>query len=192
VRSRDVFHDPTQRLAEAALALGLAHRNLNYYAMLGTPLGTAIAAPVPQTRELMCRDGLKYYARIPAKNIRAAQAEVENQRSVLYRSRPQTPAGKILAVELDLAARMAVQSCRIMLWQQAVVGSRDAEVRRMAAAGIGALQKLDCDFQAYWPLRNKGTTAKCSAFLRWRMQDYRRATVYYPPEAARALEQPVH
>jgi hypothetical protein len=192
VLSRDHFHDPTQRLAEAALALGLAHRHLNYYARLGTPLGTAIGAPVPQTRELMCRDGLKYYARIPAKNIRAAQAEVENQRSVLHRSRPQTPAGKILAVELDLAARMAVQSCRIMLWQQAVVGSRNVEARRMAAAGIGALQKLDRDFKAYWPLRNKGTTAKCSAFLRWRMQDYRRATVYYPPEAARAIEQTVH
>jgi hypothetical protein len=147
---------------------------------------------VPQTRELMCRDGLKYYARIPAKHIRAAQAEVENQRSVLHRSRPQTPAGKILAVELDLAARMAVQSCRIMLWQQAVVGSRNVEARRMAATGIGALQKLDRDFKAYWPLRNKGTTAKCSAFLRWRMQDYRRATVYYLPGAARTLEQPVH
>ena len=39
----------------------------------------------------------------------------------------------------------------------------------MAAAGIGALQKLDRDFKAYWPLRNKGTTAKCSTFLRWRM-----------------------
>jgi hexosaminidase len=192
VLSRDLFHDPTQRLAKAALALGLAHRHLNYYTRLGTPLGTAIAAPVPQTRELMCRDGLKYYARIPAEHIRAAQAEVEKQRSVLGRARPLIPAGRILAVELDLAARMAVQSCRIMLWQQAIVGSRDAEARRMAAAGIGALQKLDRDFKAYWPLRNKGTTAKCSAFLRWRMQDYRRATVYYLPGAARALEQPVH
>ena len=192
VLSRDLFHDPTQRLAEAALALGLAHRHLNYYARLGTPLGTAIAAPVPQTRELMCRDGLKYYARIPAKHIRAAQAEVEKQRSVLCRARPQTPAGRILAVELDLAARMAVQSCQIMLWQQAIVGSRNVEGRRMAAAGIGPLQKLDRDFKAYWPLRNKGTTAKCSTFLRWRMQDYRCATVYYPPEAARALEQTVH
>jgi hypothetical protein len=192
VLSRDLFHDPTQRLAEAALALGLAHRHLNYYARLGTPLGTAIAAPVPQTRELMCRDGLKYYARIPAKHIRAAQAEVEKQRSVLCRARPQTPAGRILAVELDLAARMAVQSCQIMLWQQAIVGSRNVEARRMAAAGIGALQKLDRDFKAYWPLRNKGTTAKCSTFLRWRMQDYRCATVYYLPGAARALEQPVH
>jgi hexosaminidase len=191
VLSRDVFHDPTQRMAKAALGLSLAHRKLNYYSRLGTPLGTAISAPVPQTRELMCRDGLKYYARIPAKNIRAARDEVETQRAVLYGSRPRTSAGEILAVELDMAARMAVESCRIMLWQQAVVGGRGSQARLMATAGIRALRELDRDFQAYWPSRNKGTTAKCSAFLRWRMQDYRRATVFYQPEAARRLEQSV-
>jgi len=96
---------------------------------------------VPQTRELACRDGLKYYARIAAKNIRAAQDEVEKQRAVLYRARPQTRLGEILAVELDMAARMAAESCRIMLWQQALVGGRDTEARRMAAAGIRALQE---------------------------------------------------
>jgi hexosaminidase len=191
VLSRDVFHDPTQRMAKAALGLGLAHRKLNYSARLGTPMGTAISAPVPQTRELMCRDGLKYYARIPARNIRAAQNEVEKQRAVLYHSRPRTSAGKILAVELDMAARMAVESCRIMLWQQAVVGGRASQARVMATAGIRALRELDRDFQAYWPLRNKGTTAKCSAFLRWRIKDYRRATVFYQPAAARRLEQSV-
>ena len=175
-----------------ALALGLAHRKLDYYAGLGTPLGTAISAPVPQTRELMCRDGLKYYARIPARNIRAAQAEVEAQRTVLRAARPRTRAGEILAVEFDLAARMAVQSCRIMLWQQAVVGGREAQARRMAAAGIRALQDLNRDFRAYWPARNQGTTAKCSAFLRWRIQDYRRNSVYYRPETARLPEQSVH
>jgi hypothetical protein len=188
VLSRDIFHDPTHRVAEAALALGLAHRKLNYSAPLGTPLGTAIAAPVTKTRELMCRDGLKYYARIPAKNIRAAQDEVEAQRVALNRARPLTPAARILARELDLAARMAVQSCRIMLWQQAVVGGRHSQARRMATAGIRALQELDRDFRACWPLRNKGTTAKCSAFLRWRMGDYRSGTVYYPPELARITE----
>jgi hypothetical protein len=188
VLSRDVFHDPTRRVAEAALALGLAHRKLNYSAPLGTPLGTAIAAPVPKTRELMCRDGLKYYARIPAKNIRAAQDEVEAQREVLNRARPLAPAAQILARELDLAARMAVQSCRIMLWQQSVVSGRDSQARRMAVAGIRALRELDRDFRTCWPLRNKGTTAKCSAFLRWRMEEYRRGTVFYPPRVARILE----
>jgi hypothetical protein len=188
VLSRDIFHDPTQRVAKGALALGLAHRKLNYSAPLGTPLGTAIAAPVPKTRELMCRDGLKYYARIPAKNIRAAQDEVEAQRAAMKRACPRTREGNVLAVELDLAARMAVQSCRIMLWQQAVVGCRHSQARRMATTGIRALQELDRDFRACWPLRNKGTTAKCSAFLRWRMEDYRRGTVFYPPEVARILE----
>ena len=188
VLSRDIFHDPTRRLAEAALALGLAHRKLNYYATLGTPLGTAIAAPVPRTRELMCRDGLKYYARIPGRNIRAAQDEVEAQRAVLRQARPRTGTGKALASEFDLAARMAVESCRIMLWQQAVVGGRAAPARRMAVAGIRALRELDRDFRSFWPLRNKGTTAKCSTFLRWRIEDYRRGQVYYAPEAARLLE----
>ena len=188
VLSRDVFHDPTRQMAEAALALGLAHRKLNYSAPLGTPLGTAIAAPVPKTRELMCRDGLKYYARIPAKHIRAAQDEVEAQRVALNRARPLTPAAQILAPELDLAARMAVQSCRIMLWQQSVVSGRDSQARRMAVADIRALQELDRDFRAYWPLRNKGTTTKCSAFLRWRMEDYRRDTVFYLPKVARIVE----
>ncbi len=144
---------------------------------------------MPETRELMCRDGLKYYARIPAKNIRAAHEEIEKQRAVLQGARPRTRAGEVLALEFDLAARMAVQSCRIMLWQQAVVAGRTAQARRMAAAGIRVLKELDRDFRTYWPLRNKGTTAKCAAFLRWRMQDYRRGTVYYRPEAAQVLGQ---
>src|ERR1035441_5776829 len=96
-------------MAEAALALGLAHRQLKYYAGLGTPLGTTIAAPVPKTREMMCRDGLKYYARIPEENVRAALGEVEKQRTVLHGARPSTRAGQDLAVEFDLAARLAVQ-----------------------------------------------------------------------------------
>ena len=85
-----------------------------------------------------------------------------------------------------MAARMAVQSCRIMLWQQAMVAGKDAQARRLAHCGIRALRSLDRDFRSYWPLRNKGTTAKCAAFLRWRMKDYREGTVFYPPAGARA------
>jgi hypothetical protein len=188
VLSRDIFHDPTQRMAQAALALGLAHRKLHYYATNVTPLGAAVAAPVPKTRELMCRDGLRYYARIPRKNIRAAQDEVEKQRAVLHGSRPRTPAGEILSAEFDLAARMAVQSCKIMLWQQALAGGRRALAKRLARAGIAELRELDRDFQAAWPLRNKGTTAKCSAFLRWRIEDYRRGILHFPPDVARVTE----
>jgi len=188
VLSRDVFHDPTRRIAEAALGLGFAHRKFDHYAENATPYGAVIAAPRPQTHEPFCRDGLKYYARIPEKNIRAALAEVEKQRAVLRGSRPRTRAGESQSVELDLAARMAAQSCGIMLWQQAVVGGREARARRLAAAGIGALSDLDRDFRRYWPLRNKGTTAKCSPFLRWRREDYRRGIVYYLPKVARILE----
>ncbi len=188
VLSRDVFHDPSQQVARAALGLGLAHRKFKFYAVNVTPFGAVIAAPRPQTRELDCRDGLKYYARIPADNIRAALHEVEALRAALGRGHPQSPAAKILALELDLAARMAAESCRIMLWQQAVGGGRAAEGRRLAAAGLRALEELHRDFRSYWPLRNKGTTAKCSTFLRWRMEDYRHGTVYYAPAAARVPE----
>jgi hypothetical protein len=188
VLSRDVFHDPTQRMAQAALALGLAHRKLKYDALNVTPFGAVIAAPVPTTRELDCRDGLKYYARIPERHIRAAEEEVETQRAVLRRARPGTPTSQLLASELELAARMAVQSCRIMLWQQALASGHDGLARRIAKAGIADLRSLDHDFADSWPLRNKGTTAKCSAFLRWRMEDYRRGTLHFPPDVARALE----
>jgi hypothetical protein len=65
VLSRDVFDDPAQRVASSALALGFAHKKLHYCAPNVTPLGAVIAAPPPALRELFCRDGLKYYARIP-------------------------------------------------------------------------------------------------------------------------------
>ena len=48
-----------------------------------------------------------------------------------------------------------------------------SEAKRLAQAGIRELQKLEKDFNAYWPLRNKATPKHCSAFLRWRINDYR-------------------
>jgi hexosaminidase len=172
VLSRDVFYDPTQRIAKAALALGFAHRKLGYSEPNSTPLGTAIAAPQPESRELFCRNGLKCYARISGTNIRATLATIEKQSADIAKAKPSTRAGRILRLELMLVARMATGSCRIMLWQQALAAGKDAEARRMAGAGIRDLRKLEHEFNAYWPLRNKGTTAKCSAFLRWRMNDY--------------------
>jgi hypothetical protein len=183
--SRDVFNDPTQRTAAAAYNLGFAHQKLNYYAMNVTPLGTVVAAPPPRLRELVCRDGLKYYARIQSKNIRAALDEVEHHRAILYKGTPQTHASEILAVELDMAARMAVESCHIMLWQQALATGKLSAAGQMARSGIRRLQDLDHDFRIYWPLRNKGTTAKCSAFLQWRIDDFRRSRLHFPPEVAR-------
>jgi hypothetical protein len=184
VLSRDVFHEPTQRIAKAALALGFAHRKFNFYAPNVTPFGAVIAAPPPNWRELFCRDGLKYYARILEQNIHAALGEVEEQRALLRRSRPTTFSGEVLALELELAVRMAVQSCHIMLWQQALAAGKSSLARKLARSGIRELRELDHDFRAYWPLRNKGTEEKCSPFLQWRIQDYRRGALHYSSRVA--------
>ena len=185
VLSRDVYEDPTQRVAKAALALGFAHRKFDYLESNITPFGAVIAAPPPETRELFCRNGLKYYARIKTKNIRAAQAEVTKQRAMLRKAKPASKNGASLKLELDLAARMAAQSCDIMLWQQALAAGNTKDAKRIAKAGIAALRQLERDFNAYWPSRNKATTAKCSPFLKWRMEDYRRGKLHFPPEVAR-------
>jgi hypothetical protein len=181
VLSRDIFQDPTERLAQAALALGLAHRKFKFYAPNLTPFGAVLAAPPPERRELVCRDGLKYYADIAADNISAALEEVEKQRAILARSQPSTRAGKILATELDLAARMAAQSCKFMLWQQAVAAGNDSLAKTLARRGARELRRLDRDFSRYWPARNKATPKKCSAFLKWRIDDYRRKTAKTRP-----------
>jgi hexosaminidase len=169
VLSRDVFKDPTGNTAKAALALGRAHRKLKFTAPNETPLGTVIAAPLAEQHELFCRNGLKHYALISSKNIRAALKEIEKQRAILkHASRPKA---KILALELDLAARMAAQSCRFMLWQQARATGKFSEAKRLARAGIRELRKLEKDFKAYWPTRNKATPQHCSTFLKWRIRD---------------------
>ncbi len=185
VLSRDVYEDPTQNLAKAALALGFAHRKFDYLEPNLTPFGAVIAAPAPETRELFCRSGLKYYARIKARKIRAARAEVEKQRAVLAQAKPISKAGEVLKRELDLAARMALQSCRIMQWQQALAAGKAKLAQRLARAGIKELQALERDFKKYWPVRNKATTAKCSPFLQWRINDYRRGKLAFPPNVAR-------
>jgi hypothetical protein len=189
VLNRDVFHDPTRRAAKAAFALGIAHRKFQYTEPNATPFGAVIAAPPPEARELVCRNGLKYYARIPGKNIRAALDEVEAQRAALCHSLPTRRSGEILSLELDLAARMALQSCKIMLWHQALAAGKVSFARRLAKAGIRDLRELANDFDASWPLRNKGATAKCSAFLQWRISDYRKAVLPCPPEIARQTGQ---
>jgi hypothetical protein len=167
VLSRDVFKDPTGNTAKAAFALGRAHRKLKFTAPNETPLGTVIAAPPPGQRELFCRNGLKHYTQISGKNIRAALKEIEKQRALLKHAGP--PKATILALELDLAARMAAQSCQFMLWQQARTAGNNSDAKRLARTGIRELRKLEKDFNAYWPLRNKATPQHCSAFLKWRI-----------------------
>ena len=64
-----------------------------------------------------------------------------------------------------------------MLWQQAVTAGNNSEAKRLAQQGIRELHKLEKDFNAHWPLRNKATPKHCSPFLRWRTEDYRRGHV---------------
>ncbi len=174
VLSRDIFGDSSCRLAGASLALGYAHRRFGVTEPNSTPFGTTLAAPPAALRELYCWNGLKNYRRIPQKNVRAALAEVERHFATVRRSRPNTRLGKLIASELKLAARMAMLSCKFMLWQQTLAAGKHSQARRLAKTGIRELRKLDRDFNAYWPVRNKGTARKCSRFLGWRVADYRR------------------
>ena len=172
VLSRDVFEDSTGKVAEAGFKLGFAHQKLGVQALNETPLGTVVAAPKPADRELFCRNGLKWFSKIPKKKIVAALREIQQQRVTLSCAKPRSNFGKTSAVELDLAARMAEQSCHFMLWQQAVATGKKSEAKSLAQQGIFELQKLKKDFNACWPLRNKATTKHCSPFLQWRIEDY--------------------
>ena len=184
VLDRDVFRDPTGRTAKSALALGRAHRKLRYVEANLTPLGAVIAAPKPGSRELFCRNGLKYYSRIPGRNIRATLAELRKLRAILRSAHPDQQ-GAVLKRELDLAVRMAQESCRIMLWQQALAQGQGKQARRLATQGVRELRSLERDFNDYWPTRNKATSAKCSSFLRWRMDEYRRSELVFRPGSAK-------
>jgi hypothetical protein len=171
VLSRDVFEDATGNIARAGFQLGFAHKKLGLQALNETPLGTVIAAPRPEDRELFCRNGLKWFAKIPAKKILAALKEIERQRIKLNLGRRHAvpPKLKILALELDLAARMAAQSCQFMLWQKAAAAGNKSEAKLLAQKNIRELHKLKKDFEAYWPLRHKATPKHCSQFLDWRI-----------------------
>src|SRR5665213_1604018 len=172
VLSRDVFEDPTGKVAETGFKLGFAYQKLGVNALNETPLGTVIAAPKLKDRDLFCRNGLKWSAKIPAKKILAALNEIKRQRKILARAKPKSDSGNILARELDLAARMAAQSCQFMLWQQSVASGKKSDAKLLAQKSVRELHKLEKDFEAYWPLRNKAATKHCSPFLQWRIEDY--------------------
>jgi hexosaminidase len=172
VLSRDVVEDPTGKIAGAGFKLGFAHQKLGVKTLNETPLGTVIAAPKPEDRELFCRNGLKWFSKIPAKKIQAALKEIEKQRKILSRAKSKSDSGKLLAHELDMAARMAEQSCKFMLWQQAVADGKQPAAKKLAQLGIRELRQLEKDFNSCWPLRNKATPKHCSPFLKWRIDDY--------------------
>lgn len=172
ILNRDIFEDPTGNAAKTGFKLGFAHQKLGVKALNETPLGTVITASKPERQELFCRNGLKWFKKISEKKILAALKEIEEQRKILARAKPQSVSGKTLVVELDLAARMAAQSCHFMLWQQAVAAGEKPAAKLRARKGVSELQALEKDFNAYWPSRNKGTTKHCSPFLQWRIDDY--------------------
>jgi hypothetical protein len=174
VLSRDVFEDSSGKIAEAAFKLGFVHKKLGVSAPNETPLGTVIAAPLLEQRELFCRNGLKWFSKIPPKKIHAALKEIERQIAVLKalgRRHATPPKAQILALELDLAARMAEQSCNFILWQQAVAVGEISKARKLARIGVRELKQLQKNFADYWPLRNKATPKHCSPFLQWRMEE---------------------
>ncbi|MBU6409490.1 MAG: beta-N-acetylhexosaminidase [Verrucomicrobia bacterium] len=176
---RDVFGNV--EIARAAYHLGFIHRKLGVSAPNETPLGTVIAAPPLRERELFCRNGLAWFSKIPPSKIRSAWAALRRQ-LVILADVARDNAGRrnqrsVAALELSLAARMAAESCRFMLWQRAIGAGKIRRAQPLARAGIRELQKIEKDFHAYWPLRNKAAPRHCSPFLRWRVGDYRRGFV---------------
>ena len=135
--------------------------------------------------EMWCPDGLKYYARIDSKNLAAALGEIEAQVAKITRAKSGGPKAASLRKELLLAAWMAAESCRYMIWQQAMSREKTARANAIAKRGIKKLQRLERDFLEYWPLRNKATPAKCSSFLRWRIEDYKKRRLHYSESQAR-------
>jgi hypothetical protein len=102
----------------------------------------------------------------------------------LHRARPNSRSGEVLNLELELAARMAAQSCKIMLWQQSLAKGRETAARAMAKKGIAELHELETEFNAYWPARNKGIAARHWPCFKWRIADYQRGSLHFPPEIA--------
>ncbi len=171
VLSRDLFQDRSRRLAAAALALGLAHRQLKLAAPNETPLGTVITAPPQEQRERFCRHGLKYFTRITGQHIRAALAEIKRQQARLECAQPGGPEGRVLGRELRLAARLAGLSCQYMLWQQTRAAGKTETAKKLAAGMRRELRALDREFNDLWPVRNKATPRHCTPFIRWRLKE---------------------
>jgi hypothetical protein len=170
VLARDIFG--SEKVAKAAFKLGFVHKKLGVTAINETPLGTVIAAPPLERRELFCRNGLKWFAKIRRERVLGTCAEIEDQ---LRRADLLSCSGSILEMELNLAARMAAVSCMFMFWQQVAAEGNKIAMNCVGNQMLAELQKLEVDFKAYWPSRNKGTPRHCSSFLKWRMDDYRKA-----------------
>jgi hypothetical protein len=114
--------------------------------------------------------------------------ELEKYAAALKRSKPATEASSVLKLEFELAWRMAMESCHLMLWQQALAAGKKAEARKLAKRGITSLSEIDAAFNAYWPTRTKGDTGKSTGFLKWRIEDYKKGILHFPPEVAQPVQ----
>ena len=173
VLSRDVFEDSTGKIAAAAFKLGFAHQKLGVKAPNETPLGTVIAAPKPEERELFCRNGLKWFAKIPPGRFAPTLKEIEKQRAVLLRAKPKLGfRTKLLARGTGFGGAHggAVVPVHVVAASASPRGKHQRQ-NGWREQGIRELRKLEKDFNAYWPLRNKATPQHCSAFLKWRIRD---------------------
>jgi hypothetical protein len=113
---------------------------------------------------------------------------VESHCKVLASAKPRSASGSLLNAELHTAALMAAESCRIMLWQQALAAGDQRSAKLLAQTGIKALRQIERAYAALWLLRNKTTPLKSSPFLKWRQEDYRRSKLDFPPEVARVAK----
>ena len=159
VLSRDVFGDSTGESRRRRSNLVSPTENLALQAPNETPLGTVIAAPPPEARELFCRNGLKWFAKIPAKNIRAALKEIEKQRTILNLGRRHAvpPKTKILMHGTGFGGAHGGAIVPVHALAAGARGGKNIRGETVGASGIRELRKLDKDFRAYWPLRNKAT-----------------------------------
>jgi hypothetical protein len=166
VLAREVFGN--SKAARAAFDLGFVHKKLGVKAVNETPLGTVIAAPPLKRRELFCRNGLKWFANIRRERVLGTYTEIEDH---LRWAKLLSCSGSVLEIELNLAARMAAVSCKFMFWQQVEAEGNKIAMNCVGNPMVGELRKLDADFNAYWPLRNKATPKHCSPFLKWRIRE---------------------
>lgn len=175
--ARDVFEN--SKVTSAAEQLGYAHQSLGYRDFNCTPIGAALAAPTPSMGEMWCKDGLKYYTQIDTKKLTTALEQIEKYRATIARNSPASGEPSLLAEELELAARMAAESCRYMLWQQELSRGHHSKANSIAKRSIRELEQIEHDFENYWPQRNKATPARCFPFLRWRIADYHKKKLYF-------------
>ena len=186
VLNRDVFNDPTGNTAQAAFALGMAHRKLKFTAPNETPMGTVIAAPPAELRELFCRNGLKHYTRISGKNIRGALKEIEKQRAILNSGRARCPyraenggLGTARPTRFkDLAARTGFGGAhgRTVMPVHAMAagagGGKRFRGEMPGPDGNPRIAKTGEGFQRLLAFAQQGHAQHCSTFLKWRIRDY--------------------